>query len=353
MYFPTETRVSSLTKISRRRVLPYPGEVIVQVGQRVEPWDIVAQAASPGGFRIVEVAQALRVSEAGVAEYLLKQEGDDVSAGEPLAARGGLFRRVVRAPVGGFVAAVGAGRMLIEADTTLLEVRAGMRGRVASVRRGWGAVVETTGAVVQGIWGNGREGHGVLKALAESPDAILTRESMEVGSQGAVILAGGGVTFEALEFAGEIQVRGVVVGSLTSSLLPAVRAVSYPIIVTEGWGAMPMSRSVYDVLVANDGREVSLDGRVRSGWDPLRPEVIIPIVASEGSPVEPLPDQPLAEGDTVRVLRRPHAGATGTVVAMPDLPRRQPTEMVLHGAEVQLIGGERIFVPLANLERIY
>lgn len=353
MYHPPETRVSAMTRISRQRILPAPGEVSVQVGQRVEPWDIVAQAVKPGGYRIVEVARALRVSEDAMAEFLLKQEGDAVSAGEALAARGGLFRRVVRAPVSGFVAAVGAGRLLIEADTSLVEVRAGMRGRVTSVRRGWGAVVETTGAIAQGVWGNEREGHGVLKSLVDSPEAILTREKMELGAQGAVVLAGQGVTFEALEFAKDIQVRGIIVGSLETSLLPAVRAASCPVIVTESWGAVPMSRPIFDVLYANNGREVSLDGRVRVGWEDLRPEVIIPIVASDDSPSEPPSDQPLVQGDAVRILRQPHAGATGTVIRIPESPRRQPTGMVLHGVEVRLIDGEQVFVPFANIERIF
>lgn len=305
-----------------------------------------------GGYHIVEIAQALKIQKGNVRQYLLKQEDDQVKAGEPIAARRGLFRRVVRSPVNGFLAAVGVGRVLIEADTTVMELHAGMRGRVASLHPNRGVTIETVGAIVQGVWGNGRESHGVLKAAADSPHSMLTRQDIEVGSQGAVIVAGQGMTLEALEFAQEAQVRGIIVGGLQVSLLPAVHAAGFPIVVTEGWGTIPMSPVILDVLKANSGREVSLNGRVRTGWEQQRPEVIIPLVAGEPSSEEQVLDRPLEEGTTVRILRQPYTGATGTVVALPTLSKKLPAGVTLRGAEVELTSGERVFAPFANLERI-
>ncbi len=352
MYYPPETRVSTLTTIQRERTLPLIGEVVVRVGQRVEPWDVVAQAAVPSGYRIVKVAQTLRARDGNIAPYLLKREGDDVKAGEPIAVRRGLFRRAVRSPVDGFLAAVGAGRVLIEADTTLIELRAGMRGRVTSVRTNWGATIETVGAVVQGVWGNGKEGHGVLKVLADSPQGVLTRENIEVGAQGAVILAGQGMTLEALEFAVEMQVRGIIIGGLEAALWQAAMATPFPIIVTEGWGTIPMSPAIFDVLGSNDGREVSLSGQVQTGWEQVRPEVIVPLLASEAPAEESVADSPLEEGSTVRLLRQPYTGATGRVVALPHAPKKLAAGVTFHGAEVELTTGERVFAPFANVELI-
>jgi hypothetical protein len=332
--------------------LPQRGELVVRVGQRVEPWDVVAQAAVPGGYHIVDVAQAIKVQEGEIGQYLLKHEGDDVEAGEPIAVRGGLFRRAARSPVDGFLAAIGAGRVLIEADTTILELQAGVRGRVTSVRRGWEATIETVGAIVQGVWGNGKEGHGVLKTLADSPESMLTREKIEVGFQGAVILAGQGMTSEALQFSREMQVRGVIVGGLEASLLQAAEAVPFPIIVTEGWGTIPMSPAIFDVLESNDGREVSLSGQVETGWEQVRPEVIVPLLAKEAPSEDAVADLPLREGVVVRLLRQPYVGATGTVVALPAAPRKLEAGVTFRGAEVELTTGERVFVPFANLEVI-
>jgi hypothetical protein len=352
MYYPPETRVSPLTTIRRERMLKLPGEVVVHVGQRVEPWDIVAQMAEPGRYHIVEIARDLRVQGSNIRPYLLKQEEDDVRAGEPIAVRSGLFRRAVRSPVSGILVAVGAGRVLIEADTAVVELRAGVRGRVAAVRRHRGVVIETIGAVVQGVWGNGRDGHGVLKTLADSPQSVLTRESIEIGFQGAVIVAGQGMTLEALELAQEMQVRGIIVGSLEPGLLSAANATGFPIIVTEGWGAIPMSPVIFDVLKANDGREVSLRGRFEGGWTQVRPEVIVPLLVSGPPSEDAIADRPLEEGATVRILRQPHMGAMGTVVSLPASPRKLASGVALQGAEVELAAGERVFVPFANLELI-
>ncbi|OQY21442.1 MAG: hypothetical protein B6I34_07300 [Anaerolineaceae bacterium 4572_32.1] len=353
MYYPPETRVSSLTTIRRERMLPVAGEVLVQPNQRVEPWDVVAQAAVPGGYHIVEIAQALKITEKEVPQCLLKHEGEDVKAGEPIAVRRGLFRRALRSPADGFLAAVGGGRALIEADTRVVELIAGMRGRVTEVRRNRGCIIETIGAIVQGIWGNNQEGHGVLKALSDSPHNTLTREDIKVGSQGAVILAGQALTLRALEFAQEMQVRGIIVGSLSIELLPAARAATFPIVVTEGWGAISMSPIIFDVLKSNDGREVALSAWLKTGWEQRRPEVIIPRVANEPPAEELAFDLVLEKGATVRVLRPPHTGATGTVLDFPALPRKLETGMTLRGAEIELISGQRIFVPLANLEWIH
>ena len=281
MYFPPKTRVSSLTTIQRERMLKLPGEVIVQVGQRVEPWDVVAQAVEPGGYHIVEITQALRVEGSNIRSYLLAREGDNVKAGEPIAVRRGLFRRAVRSPVNGSIAAVGMGRVLVKADTVVTELRAGMRGRVTAVRRNRGVVIETVGAIIQGTWGNGKEGHGVLKTLADSPHSVLTRESIEAGIQGAVVVAGQGMTSETLELAQEMQVRGIIVGSLVPSLTQVANAVEFPIVLTEGWGTIPMSSIIFDVLRANDGREVSLHGQVGGSWARVRPEAIVPLPARE------------------------------------------------------------------------
>ena len=255
--------------------------------------------------------------------------------------------------IAGNVATAAGCRALIEADTRVVELIAGMRGRVTEVRRNRGCIIETIGAIVQGIWGNNQEGHGVLKALSDSPHNTLTREDIKVGSQGAVILAGQALTLRALEFAQEMQVRGIIVGSLSIELLPAARAATFPIVVTEGWGAISMSPIIFDVLKSNDGREVALSAWLKTGWEQRRPEVIIPRVANEPPAEELAFDLVLEKGATVRVLRPPHTGATGTVLDFPALPRKLETGMTLRGAEIELISGQRIFVPLANLEWIH
>jgi hypothetical protein len=202
------------------------------------------------------------------------------------------------------------------------------------------------------MWGNGKEGHGVLKILADSPHSVLTQEGIETGIQGAVVVAGQGMTLETLELAQKMQVRGVIVGSLAPSLFQAANAIEFPIVLTEGWGTIPMSSIIFDVLGANDGREVSLHGRLGSGWARVRPEVIVPLPTREPPSEDAVASRPLEEGVTVRILRQPHMSATGTVVGLPPAPRKLASGVAFGGAEVELATGEKVFVPFANLELI-
>ena len=61
---------------------------------------------------------------------------------------------------------------------------------------------------------------------------------------------------------------------------------------------------------------------------------------------------PLQEGTRVRVLRAPHQYAEGRIVSLPEVPQRLASGLTVWGAEVDLDSGERVFIPLQNLESI-
>ena len=64
VYYPPETRVLPLTTIRRERMLPMPGKVLVNPGDRVQPAQPVAQAEVSGEVSVVNVAHLLRVPPA-------------------------------------------------------------------------------------------------------------------------------------------------------------------------------------------------------------------------------------------------------------------------------------------------
>ena len=113
---------------------------------------------------------------------------------------------------------------------------------------------------------------------------------------------------------------------------------------------MPMSAPVFKLLTTNDGREAAISGRVQPRWGVVRPEIIIPLPADSASPIHVQPGTPLAVGTRVRVVRAPHMGAVGTIVALPGRARFIETGARVRGAEVDLGQEKPIFTPLANLE---
>jgi len=349
MYYPFETQITPLTNVRHKRTLPTPGEVLVHVGDRVEPTQVVARAKLIGGFHILPVARLLGVSVSQVKRYLCVNLSDEVQRGQVVARRRGLFARSVKSPIHGAVTASGGGRILIEAQPTLFELRAYVYGAVSSVLDYHGVVIETMGALIQGVWGAGGESSGVLKCMVKSPDAPLQDKAIDPSCHGTILVSGTVLSKKALERAQELQVRGIVVGGLAPELVPRVEQLPFPVLVTEGIGTIPMSTPAFRLLTTNDGREASISGRTQPRWNIVRPEIVIPLPAETLPPDQTQPGAPLTVGARVRIVRAPYMGAVGTVVALPTHARRIETGARVRGAEVDL-DGTPAFVPLANLE---
>ena len=350
MYYPFETQVTPLTYVRRERMLPMPGEVLVHTGEQVEPTQVVARTHLPGDFRILPVARLLDVPASRVRRFMRVNLGDEVRRGQVIAARRGLFARSVKSPIAGVMTASGGGRILIETQPTLLELRAYIYGTVSNVMEHYGVVIETTGALVQGVWGTGGESLGVLKCLVKSPDQPLRAQAIDPSCHGTILVGGVGLNEAAIERAQELQVRGIVIGGLAPESLPLVRELSFPIVVTEGIGTTPMSAPIFHLLTANDGREASISGRTQPRSRLIRPEVVISLPAEALPPSEAQPGTPLTVGAQVRVTRAPHNGAVGTVKALPAHACRIETGARVRGAKVDLGQGALTFIPLANLE---
>ena len=358
--YPPQTIVTPLTVVQRERFLPVPGEITVREGERVEPIQVIGRASAPAGFSIVNAARDLGVPASAVSKFLTVKPGDTVKEGEVLAELRGITAllallfstssRPCRSPLDGTVTDSGGGRILVEAFPREVELRANLYGVVARVLPGWGAIIRVSGALMQGVWGNGQESHGVLKLMVKSRTRPLRARSIDASCHGAILVGGSRVDTEALEKAAELQIRGVVTGGILPEALPAAEEAPFPVIVTEGIGAFPMCSRIYRLLAGNDGREATLNAHFESRWGATRPEIIIPLPAepeAEGS--RPM-DKPLAPGDTVRVIRSPHVGLVGTVKSFPAWVRTT-TGAQLPAAKIEPDGGEDVvLVPLSNLE---
>jgi len=313
-YLP-QTVISPLTVVRKERRLPGRGDILVREGDRVEPVQVIGRAMVPGEFRIVNLAQMLGVPRRAVRRYLKVKPGQEVRQGDVLAARGGLVRRVCRAPIAGTVTGIGGGRLIIEAPPQVVEVRAGYPGVVRRVLREEGVVIQVAGALIQCAWGNQQEGFGVLRLLADSREKPLRVRMIDASCRGTVLIGGILADGDALDQAIEMQVRGMIVGGVAPELLEKAAQAPFPILATEGPGSVPMSPRCFQLLSTYNGREAVLDGRFAGGRSVLRPEIIVPLPAEPGTGPLELPDAPLKVGDTVRVTRLPYAGQIGTVMA--------------------------------------
>lgn len=354
-YYPMESWVTPLTVIRRERLLPVPGQVLVHPGEMVGPADVVARCQLPGLLRVLDVSRALRVRRDRAARYIRKSAGDSVQANDIVAAPGGLFgrlRRACRSPVDGRVVEVRDGLVLIEATSTTFELGAHLKGQVTNVMPSRGVVISAAGALIQGVWGNGGESEGVLKILVDSPQKQLRSRSIDVSCHGTVVVGGRIADEKALDQAVEAQVRGVIVGSVNANLRSYLESLPFPVLVTEGFGSLPMSEPVFKLLHSNMGREAMINADTKTRWGARRPEVLIPLRAEDITTAEDEGPRPLRVGDSVRVLRAPHMGVVGTVSELPSLLQPVETGARLPVAVVTLDEEEVALIPLANLELI-
>jgi hypothetical protein len=343
------THVLPLTTIVRERVLPVAGKVNAHVNQRVNPTDVIAEATFAREHVLLDVARTFGISPAAADKLIRVQEGDRLTEGQVVAESSGFFASAIKAPRPGRVMVSGGGQVLMEVGDTRIELRAGLPGIVSQVIPDRGVVIRTSGALVQGVWGNGRIDNGLMINLLEKPDDVLTAGRLDVSLRGSVILGGHVNDVETLKVAAELPVRGLILSSMPSSLLTTGYQMRYPILVLEGFGMLPMNSAAFKLLTTNNKREATVNAEHFDRYTGSRPEVIIPLPISN-EPPEPNPYETFAVGQQVRMRRPPNAGMIGTISNLRPGLSLLPSGLRAVAADVRLENGESTIVPLVNLE---
>ena len=150
-------------------------------------------------------------------------------------------------------------------------------------------MVETQGALVNGVFGVGGEARGELAFATDQPGEALTTEVVGAGHRGKVLVGGSVVTLDALRKAVETGVCGIITGGvdqkdLTDFLgheigvgVTGAERVGLTLIITEGFGIYPMKDETFGLLKSHEGRQASMDGTTQIRQRMLRPEIVIPL----------------------------------------------------------------------------
>lgn len=343
------THYLPVTTIRRQRLLPVPGRVVIRKGQKVGATDVIAEANLNPEHLLLDISLGLGLSANKADPFIHVKAGDEVDAGTVIAGPA-RYGRVVRAPKPGRVVVAGGGQVLLELDTKPFELKAGFPGVVSELIDDRGAEIETWGALIQGVWGNGQIEYGLLNVLSRSPQDITTPDRLDVSLRGSIVLGGMVDDSETLKTASEIPLRGIILSSMDSALIPQAARLKIPVILVEGFGSIPMNQAAYKLLATSDRREVAINAEA---WDPYtgtRPEIIIPL-PSTGDVSLPKDSLLFSPGQKVRIMGILHKAAFGSIVSIPDGLTNLPSGIRAQSAEVQLDNSnERIMVPLVNLE---
>jgi hypothetical protein len=217
-------------------------------------------------------------------------------------------------------------------------------------------VLEADGLALPGTLAAGEPTHGELVLAVAGPDGELPPSAIDVGSHGAILVAGARIDLEALGRARAMGVRGVVVGGLVSRDLRGFRASEvrqraalhggppFAVLVLDGYGKRPIAPSIWAQLLAASGRDVAI------GVDP--PQLLLPADLQ----------LPARRADRVRICGGVSAGREGSFIRAAGRVR-WPGGLESDGGLVRVDplegdGGEDVgaaldlLVPLADLEAL-
>ncbi|MCE9536459.1 MAG: hypothetical protein K8R65_08620, partial [Nitrospirae bacterium] len=350
--------------------LSLPGIVLVTAGERVRANQPVARAELPGKVYPLNLANQLGVAPDEIHESLIKKAGDSVTKDEVLAENKPLikwFKTEVLSPITGVVESLSTvtGQVLLREPPRVLELLGYVEGLIVEVIPLQGVVVETDCSLVQGIFGIGGETRGEIVIAVTSPDEALEPRHLTPAMKGKVVVGGSFISSEALTRAKEVGVAGLVIGGIHDKDLRALlgydlgvaitgtEQVGFTLILTEGFGTIPMAGKTFNLLSAHAGQQASISGATQIRAGVIRPEIIIPKgTAGTQAVVAVAEREGIRIGDQVRVIRDPLFGKIGEVASLPSDLQKIPTESDVRVMEVRFPDGSRAMIPRTNIELI-
>ena len=363
-------KVLSKTKIIVNRLLPMTGDVHYKVGDEVEADDIVASTKIPGNVQMINISKQLNIEPENVFECLLVKLDDSISEGQVIAeSKGffGLFKNQLKSPIDGIMANVSdiTGQAILSEPPQPIEVNAYVSGRIKDVIDKEGVVIETEGALIQGILGLGGENRGELMVVVNSPADELTAKMILPEHKNKIIVGGSFMRHEVFEKAKEIGVSGIITGGFDYQDLSRILGFSLGVaitgsekigpslMITEGFGNILMASRTFDLLKANENNYASLNGSTQIRAGVIRPELVIPLnkLSLHEKSFDEL-DLVIAEGAMVRVIREPYFGSVGIVKKLPSSLEKMESETEVRVAEIEFEDGSVKTIPRANLEII-
>lgn len=366
--------VTERTVLRKRRLLPIPGTVLVHSGDTVGADTVVARTELPGKVHVLNLANLLGAAPDEIGDYLIRKEGQAVHREEVVAANKPLikwFKTEVRSPIDGTLESVSTitGQALLREPPRALDLLGYIDGRVVEVHPRQGITVETSCTLIQGIFGIGGETWGELFMAAASPDEVLAPSQLTPSMKGKIVVGGSFLGADTMKRAREVGVGALVIGGIHDKdlrellgydlgvAITGTERVGFTLMITEGFGTIPMASKTFHLLQAHVGQKASISGATQIRAGVIRPEIII------ARPEQTVPQSSIKEnddegptgiklGDQVRIIRDPQFGRLGRVVALPPELTKIETESEVRVLQVQFTDKTVVTIPRANVEII-
>jgi len=361
-------KVLKNSKILKDRRLPLKGTVKSNIGDKVNPDDIVANTNLPGNVQMVNVANQLNIDAIDINKYMLKKIGEEVNKNDMIAETEGLFgffKSSALSPVDGTIESVSevTGQVVLREAPIPVEVDAYIQGEIDDVISGEGVVIKANGVFIQGIFGIGGESRGEIVTIVDDRNSEVTKEMISKEHRNKILIGGNFVSLDAYKKAIEYEVAGIIVGGFNYYDLEEVLGytlgvaitgsenLNTSLILTEGYGKIQMGQQTFELLKNHSGKFASINGATQIRAGVIRPEIIIPIDDEDKNEENSESDKSdgMTVNSLVRVIRSPNFGEIGKVIDLPPELRKMESETMVRVAIIG-IGQNQVEIPRSNLE---
>lgn len=343
------TIINGLTTFTRPRFLPVDGHVVARVGQAVTPATVLAEATIAPHIEVLDARPVFSGIPRERMKAMIKREvGEKVDKDDIIIETGGKINRVLRATAGGVIRSISSTQVLVQVKKKPFRLRAGYTGVVTEIIPRRGVMMQMQGTLSQGVWGNGQIANGKLITATFDPRKAVQPDDLRGECVDAIVLAGRCRDADSLARAQSLPIRGMILGSLSSHLIPIAMKMPFPILVTSGFSPSGMDESSFRLLSSNKGRTVSV---IALPWDRhqgIRPEAFIPLESGNLRMIQEMIE--FREGQTVRINSLPYMPQVGTIGVIHPEPVLLPNGLMARAANVALKNGQQILVPLNNLD---
>jgi hypothetical protein len=256
------------------------------------------------------------------------------------------------------------GQVTLRGAPVPVEVHAYVDGTVVDTVPHESVTVEAHATFIQGIFGVGGETYGKIAVCVDRPDVPLDPAVLNTSHAGGIVIAGSVVTVDAIRRAREEGVRAIVAGGCDDADIKALLGydlgvaitghedIGITVVLTEGFGTIPMAGKTFELLQHCDGMKASVNGATQIRAGVMRPEIVVPLHTDTITAREDTLGLTLDVGARVRAIRDPYFGRLGIVTALPAELTQLPTESRARVLELRFDDGEEAVVPRANIEVI-
>ena len=309
--FPSFVQVSSATRLRRSRLLPVSGLIMVRTGQKVNPEDVIAEATLPSRHVFFDIPKSFGMSNLKKVEPMIKRKiGEMLEKNDILAETGGMMSKVIRMTQPGKIISIRDGQVLVETETTTISLKAVYPGTVVEMIADRGVVIETSGAILQGAWGNGKSGFGTVLNKAETKTSEFLFSSLDMAARGMIIVCGTCLKPDVLSQAAALPIAGLILGSLPAAAREKALNQPYPIISLNGFSTAGMDDLSFRILGNLKDQYAVINAEMGDDFIDIKPEALFTAPVENPSAVAP---SRYTAGQMIRIHTAPFLGQVGTI----------------------------------------